>query len=78
MASSLLDATMTPFPAAKPLALTTKAGKSALQQNWQTDYSFIHLKHLYSTSSMGATHNCQSEVQTQWARHIVAKWKSEL
>lgn len=33
MASSLLDATMTPFPAAKPLALTTNAGKSALQQN---------------------------------------------
>src|SRR6218665_352346 len=33
MASSLLDATTTPFPPAKPLALTTNAGKSALQQN---------------------------------------------
>lgn len=31
-ASSLFEATITPLPAARPLAFTTKAGKFALQR----------------------------------------------
>lgn len=32
-ASSLFEATITPLPAARPLAFTTKAGKLALQRH---------------------------------------------
>lgn len=38
-ASSLLLATITPFPAASPLAFTTKAGKSALWRQRKFPYS---------------------------------------
>lgn len=36
-ASSLSRATMTPFPAASPLAFTTSAGKSALDEHRGVD-----------------------------------------
>lgn len=44
-ASSLLVATMTPFPAARPLAFTTRAGNSALgrkkpKENSKRDYVY--------------------------------------
>lgn len=38
-AASLFSATMTPFPAARPLAFTTKAGKSALWRHSKASYS---------------------------------------
>lgn len=41
-ASSLLSATITPFPAARPLAFTTRAGKSALWRQVNPQHPHTH------------------------------------